>query len=138
MPSPMLSETTFERPASPLAPTMSASGTARAQFVLVGLLVIAGAFGWALNGPVPEIDPQPAGFSIVALIVAFAVAIWAGFRPATPQGTPILGASPSDNLFLNVGHGALGWTLALASGRVVADTLAGRVPAIDLEGFRLG
>ena len=62
---------------------------------------------------------------------------WAGLRPATPKGTPILGASPFDNLFLNVGHGALGWTLALGSGRVVADLLSGRAPAIDLDGFRL-
>jgi D-amino-acid dehydrogenase len=63
---------------------------------------------------------------------------WAGMRPATPKGTPILGATPIANLFLNVGHGALGWTLALGSGRVVADVVAGRDPAIDIDGFRFG
>jgi len=63
---------------------------------------------------------------------------WAGLRPATPKGTPILGATPLSNLFLNVGHGALGWTLALGSGRVVADVVGGRAPAIDLEGFAFG
>jgi D-amino-acid dehydrogenase len=62
---------------------------------------------------------------------------WAGLRPATPKGTPILGASWFSNLFLNVGHGALGWTLALGSGRVVADIVAGRRPAIPLDGFAL-
>ena len=63
---------------------------------------------------------------------------WAGLRPATPKGTPLLGATPFENLHLNVGHGALGWTLALGSGRVVADLILGRTPAIDLDGFGLG
>ena len=60
---------------------------------------------------------------------------WAGLRPATPKGTPILGATRVANLFVNCGQGALGWTLALASGRVVADIVGGRAPAIALEGF---
>ena len=68
---------------------------------------------------------------------AAALKPWAGLRPATPKGTPILGATPFDNLLLNVGHGALGWTLGLGSGRVVADLVSGRSGAIDLEGFRL-
>jgi D-amino-acid dehydrogenase len=63
---------------------------------------------------------------------------WAGLRPATPKGTPILGASPFSNLFFNVGHGALGWTLALGSGRIVADAVAGRAPAIALDGLVYG
>ena len=63
---------------------------------------------------------------------------WAGLRPATPKGTPILGASPFANLFFNVGHGALGWTLALGSGRIVADAIAGRPPAIALDGLVYG
>jgi D-amino-acid dehydrogenase len=58
-------------------------------------------------------------------------------RPATPRGTPILGATPYANLWLNVGHGALGFTLALATGQVVADLVAGREPAVALEGFTL-
>ena len=62
---------------------------------------------------------------------------WAGLRPATPKGTPILGASWFTNLFLNVGHGALGWTLALGSGRVVADIVTGHTPGIALDGFTL-
>lgn len=62
---------------------------------------------------------------------------WCGMRPATPRGTPVLGATPHANLWLNVGHGALGFTLALATGRVVADLAAGRAPAVPLDGFTL-
>jgi D-amino-acid dehydrogenase len=63
---------------------------------------------------------------------------WCGLRPATPRGTPVLGATPYANLWLDVGHGALGFTLALASGDVIADLIAGREPAVPLDGFRLG
>ena len=62
---------------------------------------------------------------------------WSGLRPATPTGLPILGRSPLANLFLNVGQGALGFTLAMGSGRVVADVVVGRPPAIALEGMTL-
>jgi D-amino-acid dehydrogenase len=62
---------------------------------------------------------------------------WAGLRPATPRGTPILGATPLPGLFVNVGQGALGWTLGLASGHVVADCIAGRTPAVPLDGMSL-
>jgi len=62
---------------------------------------------------------------------------WIGLRPATPKGAPILGATPVSNLFLNCGQGALGWTLALASGRVVADTIVGRKAQVPIEGFRI-
>jgi D-amino-acid dehydrogenase len=62
---------------------------------------------------------------------------WCGMRPATPKGTPVIGPTPHANLWLNVGHGALGFTLALATGRVVADLAAGRTPALPLDGFVL-
>jgi D-amino-acid dehydrogenase len=62
---------------------------------------------------------------------------WCGMRPATPKGTPVIGATPHSNLWLNVGHGALGFTLALATGRILADLAAGRTPAVPLEGFTL-
>ena len=62
---------------------------------------------------------------------------WAGLRPATPRGTPILGPTPIPKLFVNIGQGALGWTLALGSGQVVADCVAGRTPKIPLEGMTL-
>jgi D-amino-acid dehydrogenase len=56
---------------------------------------------------------------------------WSGLRPMTPDGTPIIGASRLRNLFLNTGHGTLGWTMACGSGHVVADLIAGKPPAID-------
>src|SRR5258708_7809191 len=63
---------------------------------------------------------------------------WCGMRPATPKGTPVLGATlRQSNLWLNVGHSALGFTLALATGRILADLAAGRAPAVPLEGFTL-
>jgi D-amino-acid dehydrogenase len=62
---------------------------------------------------------------------------WCGMRPATPKGMPLLGATRHGNLWLNSGHGALGFTLGLATGRVVADMVAGRKPAVPLDGFTL-
>jgi D-amino-acid dehydrogenase len=60
---------------------------------------------------------------------------WAGLRPATPKGTPIIGKSPYQNLYLNTGHGALGWTLACGCAKVVSDLIAGRMPEISIDGF---
>ena len=62
---------------------------------------------------------------------------WCGLRPATPKGTPILGASPVRNLFLNAGHGALGWTLSCGCAKVVSDMVSGEPTGIALEGFTL-
>lgn len=54
--------------------------------------------------------------------------LWAGLRPATPTGQPIVGSTRIDNLMVNVGHGALGFTLALGSAQRLADQIAGRRP----------
>lgn len=62
---------------------------------------------------------------------------WAGLRPMTPKGTPMLGVSPKRNLFLNTGHGHIGWTMSMGSARIVADVIAGRKPDIDLSGLTL-
>jgi D-amino-acid dehydrogenase len=62
---------------------------------------------------------------------------WAGLRPMTPKGTPILGHSPKRNLFLNTGHGHIGWTMSMGSARIVADIIAGRKPEIDVSGLTL-
>ena len=56
---------------------------------------------------------------------------WCGLRPMTPDGTPIVGRSPVQNLFLNTGHGTLGWTMAAGSGRVLADIVSGRRAEIE-------
>ena len=58
---------------------------------------------------------------------------WCGLRPMTPDGTPIIGRSPLSNLFLNTGHGTLGWTMAAGSGRVLADIVSGRRAGIESE-----
>jgi D-amino-acid dehydrogenase len=56
---------------------------------------------------------------------------WAGLRPATPGNVPIVGRTRLPNLFLNTGHGTLGWTLACGSGRALADLVSGRRPQVD-------
>jgi D-amino-acid dehydrogenase len=56
---------------------------------------------------------------------------WAGLRPATPSNVPLVGRTHLPNLFLNTGHGTLGWTMACGSGRAIADIVSGRVPEVD-------
>lgn len=58
---------------------------------------------------------------------------WSGLRPMTPDGPPVIGRTAYDNLYLNTGHGTLGWTMACGSGRVLADTICGRTPDIPIE-----
>ena len=60
---------------------------------------------------------------------------WAGLRPMTPSSVPILGQASRKNLYLDCGHGHVGWTMACGSGRLVADIISGRSPAIDPEGL---
>lgn len=62
---------------------------------------------------------------------------WSGLRPNTPDGTPIIGRSKYQNLWLNTGHGTLGWTMSCGSGRVLADLLSGRAAEIDTAGLGL-
>jgi D-amino-acid dehydrogenase len=62
---------------------------------------------------------------------------WAGLRPMTPDNPPVIGATPYKNLFLNTGHGTLGWTMSCGSGRVLADLVSGRRAGIDLDGLTL-
>jgi D-amino-acid dehydrogenase len=58
---------------------------------------------------------------------------WTGLRPATPSNVPIIGRTRYPNLFLNTGHGTLGWTMACGSGRAVADIVSGRHPEPDFR-----
>ena len=62
---------------------------------------------------------------------------WCGLRPMTPDGTPVIGATPVENLYLATGHGTLGWTMAAGTGRVMADLISGRMPGIDLSGLTI-
>ncbi|HEX7953532.1 MAG TPA: D-amino acid dehydrogenase [Burkholderiales bacterium] len=58
---------------------------------------------------------------------------WAGLRPATPSNVPLIGATRYRNLFLNTGHGTLGWTLACGSGQALAHLVGGRRPPVEFS-----
>ncbi|MBI4997036.1 MAG: D-amino acid dehydrogenase [Rhodocyclales bacterium] len=59
------------------------------------------------------------------------VEFWAGLRPATPSNVPLIGGTRLANLYLNTGHGTLGWTMACGTGKLLADLVGGRAPEID-------
>lgn len=65
------------------------------------------------------------------------VQVWKGSRPMLPDGPPLVGASGVSGVWLNLGHGASGWALACGSARVVADSINGKSPDIDLQGLGL-
>ncbi|SFU08460.1 D-amino acid dehydrogenase small subunit [Kosakonia arachidis] len=58
---------------------------------------------------------------------------WTGLRPMTPDGTPVVGRTPYKNLWLNTGHGTLGWTMACGSGQLLSDLMSGTTPAIAAD-----
>jgi D-amino-acid dehydrogenase len=62
---------------------------------------------------------------------------WAGLRPATPNSAPIIGATRYDNLWLNVGHGPLGFTFACGTAALLADLMQGKAPPFALDGLTL-
>jgi D-amino-acid dehydrogenase len=61
--------------------------------------------------------------------------LWAGLRPMMPGSVPVHGRARFDNLFLDTGHGHVGWTMACGSGKFVSDLVAGRTPEIDPQGL---
>lgn len=62
--------------------------------------------------------------------------LWAGLRPITPDGRPLLGETPIRGVFLNAGHGPMGWTLACGSAETIAGLIAGDAPRIDPADYR--
>lgn len=62
---------------------------------------------------------------------------WTGLRPMTPDSTPIIGATQYKNLFLNTGHGTLGWTMACGSGKLISDIVLRHQPDISTDGLSL-
>jgi D-amino-acid dehydrogenase len=62
---------------------------------------------------------------------------WAGLRPMSADGKPVIGRTPVEGLYLNTGHGQLGWTMAAGSAEVLADLMQGTTPAIDTTPFAL-
>jgi len=63
------------------------------------------------------------------------IQFWAGLRPATPGNVPLIGATGLSNLYVNAGHGTLGWTMACGTGKLLADIVGGHEPAIDPEPY---
>ncbi|MBV9244885.1 MAG: FAD-dependent oxidoreductase, partial [Methylobacteriaceae bacterium] len=61
--------------------------------------------------------------------------MWAGLRPMTPNNLPFFGRQRFRNLYLNTGHGHIGWTMSHGSARITADLIAGRTPAISMDGL---
>jgi D-amino-acid dehydrogenase len=80
-------------------------------------------------GKVQEILPDSADYTQPGY--------WAGLRPMTPEGTPILGTGRHRNLFFNTGHGHVGWTMSCGAARITRDLIAGRTPEIPLDGMTL-
>ncbi|MEO9586172.1 MULTISPECIES: D-amino acid dehydrogenase [Marinobacter] len=62
---------------------------------------------------------------------------WCGLRPMTPDSVPVIGKTPISNLFMNTGHGTLGWTMSQGSARLVADVINNKTPDIDNEGLSI-
>ncbi len=91
-----------------------------------------------------EMDDRRAGFILDAALQLFPgcgdpeeAEFWTGLRPKTPDSVPVLGPSGIPGLFLNTGHGTLGWTMACGSGKITADLIAGGQSAIDLDGLTI-
>ncbi len=83
----------------------------------------------ALTRQVKETMPRAADYSQIS--------VWAGLRPATPSSAPIIGATPYGNLWLNVGHGPLGFTFACGSASLLAGAMKGEAPPFALDGLTL-
>jgi D-amino-acid dehydrogenase len=62
---------------------------------------------------------------------AQSIRYWTGLRPATPSNVPLIGPTRYRNLYLDTGHGTLGWTMACGSGRLLADVIGGRAPGVN-------
>jgi len=92
----------------------------------------------------PQIDPKRSASLLRGAQGLFAkggnwneATFWAGFRPQTPDNVPVLGETPIEGLFLNAGHGTLGWTMSCGAAQAVADVVVGQTPQIDLSGLTL-
>jgi len=63
--------------------------------------------------------------------------LWSGLRPVTPDSVPVIGATRYNGLYINAGHGTLGWTMSTGSGRLIADIISNHTPEIDAAAFAL-
>ena len=62
---------------------------------------------------------------------------WAGLRPLSTDGSPFIGKTPIDNLYLNTGHGPLGWTMAAGSAKMLSDIVSGVKPALEESAYNI-
>lgn len=87
------------------------------------------------NNDLPERRRATLGRSVGSLFPGAgdleAATFWSGLRPMTPDSTPVIGPTKIGNLYLNTGHGTLGWTMACGSAQVLSDIISRRVPAIE-------
>ncbi|MFD1035128.1 D-amino acid dehydrogenase [Sphingomonas hankookensis] len=87
------------------------------------------------NNDLPEARRATLEYSLGSLFPgagdASRASYWSGLRPMTPDSTPVIGATKLSNLFLNTGHGTLGWTMACGSAAVIADLMSGKRAAIE-------
>jgi D-amino-acid dehydrogenase len=87
------------------------------------------------NNDLPEARRATLEYSVNSLFPGAGdvsrASFWSGLRPMTPDSTPVVGATKLSNLFLNTGHGTLGWTMACGSAAVIADLMSGRQAAIE-------
>jgi D-amino-acid dehydrogenase len=79
----------------------------------------------ALTRRAKEVFPGAANYSQAQF--------WTGLRPSTPSNVPLIGRTRYPNLYLNTGHGTLGWTMAAGSGAAIADIISGRKPEVDFK-----
>ncbi|TIU75915.1 MAG: FAD-dependent oxidoreductase, partial [Mesorhizobium sp.] len=80
----------------------------------------------SMKGVTQELYPEGADYDRAEM--------WAGLRPMTPNNLPEFGCRRLGNLYLNTGHGHIGWTMSHGSARITADLIAGRKPAISMDG----
>jgi D-amino-acid dehydrogenase len=83
----------------------------------------------SLTRQVKETMPRAADYN--------SIVPWAGLRPATPNSAPIIGATPYSNLWLNVGHGPLGFTFACGTASLLSDLMRGKTVPFALDGLTL-
>jgi D-amino-acid dehydrogenase len=79
----------------------------------------------ALTRRAREVFPGAADYALAEF--------WTGLRPSTPSNVPLIGKTRIPNLYLNTGHGTLGWTMAAGSGKALADIISGKKPEVDFR-----
>lgn len=131
-------------PANEHAPTVSITDTALKQVYsrLGDRIRLAGTAEFAgYNHDIRKVRVDPLIHGVKNLFPKAdlsSIAEWACLRPSTPDGPPMLGATPLGNLYMNTGHGTLGWTQAAGSARLLADVIDRKPTEIPLTGLEIG